>query len=451
MNTQIVSSKHLFEKDKRLDSKSYLNEGSLNQIKIYKSKYKIEFLKNLTSSIFNGARFKRYYVRDRQFGIPFMGSSDMLKLHIDDLKYISNKYSKNINKLILEKNWILVSCSGTIGNTVYTNDDFIGKTASQHIMRVIPNDNIKSGYLYAYLSSKYGYSFLTQGTYGAVIQHIEPNHIKDVPVPLLPENKQLEVHNLIMDSAQIRVKANNLLRESIELFENELNDCEVNLGYQFDRISSSNIFSKNKRFDSQYQVLWKKIKSEYKELKYLKINDLASNIFVGGRGKRNYVSNGTPFLSSSDMMLFNPVRTTKYISNNTPGLKSMKVEKYDILISRSGTVGNTILVGDSLNGIVVSEHALRLKIDSAKISPNYVFAFLKTKTGKKTMEASSFGSVIITLNEDLIGDIDIPILDEKLQNLISEKVENYINALDKATNKENQAIDLIEKEIDAWQ
>ncbi|MEY3498591.1 MAG: hypothetical protein RL308_260, partial [Bacteroidota bacterium] len=312
-------------------------------------------------------------------------------------------------------------------------------------------EKMLSGYLYAYLSSKYGYNLLTQSSYGGVIQHIEPHHLFELPVPLIEESKQKEIHNLIVEVSELRVKANIKLNETISLFENELNECNVKLGFQIDKISSKELFSKQKRFDSQYQVLWKKIKSEYNELKYLKINDLASNIFVGGRGKRNYVANGTPFLSSSDMMLFNPVRTTKYISNNTPGLKSMKVEKYDILISRSGTVGNTIIVGDSLNGIVVSEHALRLKIDAAKISPNYVFAFLKTKIGKKTMEASSFGSVIITLNEDLIADIDIPILDEKLQNLISEKVENYINAIDNATNKENQAIDLIEKEIDAWQ
>ncbi|TDD74857.1 methylation-associated defense system restriction endonuclease subunit S MAD5 [Flavobacterium caseinilyticum] len=451
MNTQIVSSRWLVENDKRLDSKSYLNEGRLSHIKMLKSPYRIEKLNTLAKDIFNGARFKRYYVENEDHGISFMGSSDMLKLHINDLKDISKKYTKNINKLLLEKDWILISCSGTIGNTVYTNQDFVGKTASQHVMRVIPNNIVKSGFLYAYLTSKYGYSFLTQGTYGAVIQHIEPQHIKNIPIAVFPENKQLFIHDLISESSNLRVEANNLLLNVISVFEDNLNKPKVLKGFKFDTISSKKIFEFHKRFDSQYHVLWKSIKEEYTDVQYTRLSDLASNIFVGGRGKRMYVKKGVPFLSSSDMMLFNPVRLCKKVSSNTHGINQMKVNKYDILISRSGTVGNTVLVGDSLKGVAVSEHALRLIIDKNKISPNYVYAYLKTKIGIKKMEASSFGSVIITLNEDLIGNIEIPIFSIDIQAYICEKIDLYLMKMDLATMKENQAIDLIEKEIDSWQ
>ena len=67
------------------------------------------------------------------------------------------------------------------------------------------------------------------------------------------------------------------------------------------------------------------------------------------------------------------------------------------------------------------------------------------------MESSSFGSVIITLNEDLIGNIEMPILEEHLQSEIEKRTEKYISNLDLSTELENQAIDLIEKEIDQWQ
>lgn len=451
MKTTKIKKSIFNESGIRFDASYHLSDGPVTKQKLNNSPYQTTTLSKVVISNFKGNIFKRSYVDNANYGFKFLTASDMMKIDINGGKYISKKYTK-IENLKLDEGWLLISRSGTLGNIVYTNSDFKEIIGTDDLIRVIPdNKKIKSGYLYAFLASKFGYGLITQSGYGGVVQHIEPHHIEELPIPLIPEDKQSVIHDLIINASILKVEANKFLEEAVALFKNVLNECEVNLGYQFDRISSKDIFSKNKRFDSQYHVLWKKIKSEYKDLEYIKINDLANNIFVGGRGKRNYVASGTPFLSSSDMMLFNPLRSTKYISNNTPGLKSMKVEKYDILISRSGTVGNTIIVGDSLNGIVVSEHALRLKIDSEKISPNYVFAFLKTETGKKAMEASSFGSVIITLNEDLIGDIDIPILDEKLQNLISEKVENYINALDKATNKENQAIDLIEKEIDAWQ
>ena len=440
------------DSDLRLDAKCHLSEGRVAKVKVLKSPYKIEPLSNVTQSIYNGSRFKRYYVEDHEKGIPFMGSSDMLKSDQQDLKLISKKHSKNVDKLLLNKDWILVSCSGTIGNTVYTNKDFEGKTASQHIMRVIPNDSIKSGFLYAYLSSIYGYNLLTQGTYGAVIQHIEPHHIEKLPVPLFPEEKQQQIHQLIVDASDLRVEANRLLNEAVQIFEHELNYGRITNKAQYGKISSKDLLGFHKRLDGQYQLIWKKIKKEYsRKIQFEKIENFASSIFVGGRGKRNYVENGIPFLSSSDMMLYNPIRLSKKISSSTNGIEQMKVSKKDILISRSGTVGNTVIVGDELNNIVISEHALRLKIDSDKISPNYVFAFLKTNMGLKAMEASAFGSVIITLNEDLIGHIDLPILSNELQGVISEKIEEFISFSDKSTIKENQAITLIEKEIDLWQ
>jgi type I restriction enzyme S subunit len=51
-------------------------------------------------------------------------------------------------------------------------------------MRVVPDaEKIPPGYLYAYLSSKFGVPLVVGGTYGAIIQHIEPEHIANLPVP----------------------------------------------------------------------------------------------------------------------------------------------------------------------------------------------------------------------------------------------------------------------------
>ncbi len=441
------------DSDLRLDASFHLSEGRIAKIFIDKCPYEVDTLGNVTSKIFNGARFKRNYVEDKERGIPFMGSSDMLKSDLSSLKYLSKKLSKNLEDLWLEKDWTLVSCSGTIGNTVYTNDDFVGKTASQHVMRIIANSQkIHSGYLHAFLSSKYGYNLLTQGTYGAVIQHIEPHHIKDLPIPLLPEKQQEEIHQLIVDAAQLRVEANRLLGQAVAYFEENIGKSETDLSFQYNKISSTSINSFHKRLDAQYQLLWKKLEKEKREdIVFENLGNFAKKIFVGNRGKRMYVENGIPFLSSSEMMLFNPKKSCKTISPKTPALKSLLVSKDEILISRSGTVGNTIIVNEDLENVAISEHALRLVVDSSKISPQYVFCYLKTSHGMKSMEASSFGSVIITLNEDLIANIQLPILEEESQNFIEQQIQKYQSKNDSATLKETQAIQLIENEISTWQ
>jgi restriction endonuclease S subunit len=441
------------DSDLRLDASYHLSDGPIAKAKLKCSPYKSTTLINECDRIFSGNIFKRTYVESDKKGWPYLTGSDMIKADINSGKFISKKYTTQAQNLRIKKDWILISCSGTLGNCVYTNDEFAERIGTHDLIRAIPNEkSVKKGFLYAYLSSRYGYGLLTQSSYGGVVKHIEPHHIQDIPIPVLPDSKQGEIDDLIKQSSSLRINANAFLIDAINLFESRVGKSAVSLGFQCDKISIHSINGFQKRLDGQFQLLWKRLKKEKSsEFEYLPLSSLASSIFVGGRGKRNYVEKGVPFLSSSEMMLFNPKRGCKQVSKNNPGLNSMTVSKSDILISRSGTVGNTILVGDDLVGTAISEHALRLVIDDNKISPNYVFCFLKTKQGMKSMEASSFGSVIITLNEDLIGNIEIPILEKDIQKEIHDLIESYSDSLDEATSLENKAIELVENEIESWQ
>lgn len=132
-------------------------------------------------------------------------------------------------------------------------------------------------------------------------------------------------------------------------------------------------------------------------------------------------------------------------------MTELLVSEKDILISRSGTVGNTVIVGTDLTGVAVSEHALRLVINKDVIEPEYVFCYLNTKQGKNILEATAYGSVIITLNEDYIGNINLPLIDDKVRSKIVLSINQYLTKMDKATNNENQAISLVENEIALWQ
>src|SRR5690606_10793223 len=136
---------------------------------------------------------------------------------------------------------------------------FKGKAASEHIIRIVPKDDIYEGFLYAYLASKHGHNLLTQGKFGAVIQHIEPEFISTIPVPIFPEEKQQRIHQLIVKASELRVEANRLLNEAIQIFEQELNYGRITDKAQYGKISSKDLLGFHKRLDSQYQLIWKKI------------------------------------------------------------------------------------------------------------------------------------------------------------------------------------------------
>jgi len=454
MKKVVIKNTWLEESKNRLDASFHLSDG-VNTKRIIEKycPYKLKSLKSSSEELFKGNIHKRVYVDSIENGHPFYTASDLFKTELKSNKYISKKYSPYLKELELKKDWILVTRSGTLGKVVYTTSDNENSIGTDDLVRIKPkNKEIKSGYLYAFLTSKFGYGLLTQSGYGGVVKHIEPHHVENILIPVFPSSKQLKISDLIINSVNLRTGAIGQLNKAVKYFENKIGVSNVHLDYQTTSIKAGSINDFPKRLDAQYQILWKALKKENNsQLEFKKISSFAKAIFVGGRGKRIYVANGIPFLSSSEMMLFNPKRTCKKVSKRTIGLGSMIVSQNDILISRSGTVGNTVLVGDQLDNTAISEHALRLIIDPKKISPNYVFCFLKTKYGMKSMEASSFGSVIITLNEELIGNIDIPILHKEDQGEISELIENYITKMDKSVALENDAIDLVEKEIEQWQ
>ena len=138
--------------------------------------------------IYNGPMFRRNYVTDPEHGVPFLTSSGILLADLSTLPLLSKKdaHSSRLSYLRLREGMTLISCSGSIGRMAYTRPEMEGIWSSQDVLKVVPDpDHILPGYLYAFLSSKFGAPLVVGGTYGAIIQHIEPHHIANLPVPRL--------------------------------------------------------------------------------------------------------------------------------------------------------------------------------------------------------------------------------------------------------------------------
>ncbi|TOA78761.1 restriction endonuclease subunit S, partial [Vibrio parahaemolyticus] len=115
----------------------------------------------LTGGILNGPVFKRHYVNDEAYGIPFLGSSDMVNSRFEKLPLFSTVEANKtkLKPLILKEGSSLISCSGTIGKMAYVTSEMAGFLSSQHLIKVIPDETkVNWGYLYAFLSSVYANS-----------------------------------------------------------------------------------------------------------------------------------------------------------------------------------------------------------------------------------------------------------------------------------------------------
>lgn len=452
MKCRIINSQEALL-SKRFDG-SYHNA----EVNIYSSvidKHSSYKLKDYCTEIFTSGRNKRVYTT-KEYGYPFLSNSDVVAAEpLSSCKYSSKKYGYD-EKAVLRKGMILTGRVGAIGQTAFVPGFLEAKRAmgSDNIIRICVKPEKHNGFIYAYLASRIGNLSFWKHATGGVQPFITDAMVGELAIPDFPESFQKEVDDLIQESARLREEATEALEEAIKIFDNILGETEFTSNQQTKVLSSKQIFQSYKRFDSQYQIASDVLKAQLQKIsgiRTIKIATVASNVFIGNRGKRMYVNNnGVPFMSSSDMMLFNALYYSKLISKKTPGIEDMIVKTGDILISRSGTVGNTIIVGEAYNNVAVSEHAMRLRINKSLIEPEYVYAYLLSSHGQAKLKSLPYGSVIITLGEEFLKDIDLPILDENKKMIIIELVEHYTTSMDSAIEKERKAISMVEQEIEKW-
>lgn len=452
MKTAVVQNRTILTVGVRLDSKFHLSDGILSKSTILNAPYLIKTIGDVSSDIFYGNRSKRIYIKDSNRGIPFISSSEMLKSDINGVKNISKKYTQSLSSILLKKNWVLISRSGTIGNTVFTNEQFENKAGSEHIIRVIPNNNeIYSGFLYSYLSSNIGYTLLTQGTFGAVIQHIEPEHVANIPVPIFPESKQQEIHNLIVESANLRVEANRLLEEAVAYFNDKIEVPQKAQKF-FSKPVKELVFSwasynNNKQCDSiEDRIGYDSVR----------IGDISEKLFAPPMFKHIYLNkdNGNPFLTGAELTRQNPKFYRWLSPRGVNDIEDYKVKKGTLLLYKSGTtdggiLGNVFIADDNLDGVCLSDHVIRITMN--KLSDAYwAYAFLKSNAGVLLLLRLATGTMIPFITPERLKGLSIPKQDEQYDK-ITDLVDRYIFKRVLANNKENQAISLVEKEIESWQ
>lgn len=453
MKTTIAKKSWFHDSDLRLDASYHLSET--NQVKHYfkHSPYNFTTLSQQASDVFSGNIFKRIYVKDKKRGLPYLTGSDIIKADIDSGKYISKKQAHNLQRLIIKEGWILVTCSGTIGNVAYANKLFDGRLATDDLIRIIPNKkDIKPGFLYAYLASRYGYVLLTQSSYGGVVKHIESHHIKKLIIPIFPPEKQQQIHDLIIQSAELRVEANKLLMDSVNYF----NDRFSINARQVDKIFTKKIYNLTFSWAAynnnlECDLIMNKIVNDF-----FYLGDRASNIFAPPLFKHIYLerNNGHPFLTGSELTQYNP-RFYRYLSpRGVKDINDYKVYKGTLLLYKSGTtdggiLGNVFIVDEILSAACLSDHVIRIIMSDLRLS-YWAFAFLKSNPGIKLLQSLATGSMIPFITPERLKKIPIPNPDEHFDQIVSA-IDSYLIKHSESKRKESEAIQLVEKNIDQWQ
>lgn len=404
----------------------------------------------------NAFRFKRIYV-DAEHGIPFLSSSDIISLRPRIENYLSRKYTQNLSKLLIQKWDVLISRSGTIGNIALANEAFTGKAISEEVIRLSADNQDIAGFIAAFLRSRYGRPQLIQGTFGSVVDQIEPQHLSRVLIPDLPPIRRIEIGRLMCQAGELRDEANHLLDEADRLLHERLNlpylkDIAPRGSASFTTtIKASQLMGRLEASFHDPEAIAAEKQLAKLPVEITKIGDQRITKEVRAITKfreRTYVDKGgIPMLSSKQLFQVDPIDVKRLAKGaHTKDLPEIQLEENMIAVTRSGTIGKVQIIPKYMAAWTASEDATRF-LASNDINAGYLYAWLASDYGYCLMTRCSYGSVILEVDKEMFSSVHIPLPELSIRNEIGDLVLKANQLRDQAWCSEQEAISKLEKLI----
>lgn len=443
----------------RLDASSYNVMNALNIV--YKNSFGYIYLSGkdgLINTAYYPGRYKRIYTEVGN-GIPFYLPSQLDEIYPKPTKYISQKTAFLMKDDYIKDKNLLLSRSGTIGKCAISSKTTIGKLFSDDVIRITFKKDYDLGYTYAFLNTEVGLTILQSNNYGAVIDHIEPEHLYNIPIPNAPIETRKKIHSLIFDSYSLRDLSNESIDKAEHILYSELHLPKLskieysqylgNAGFNNFIINANKL---ERRIDASYHLpvieeVLKIIPKNAKEILRLGDKRISKDVVLPGRFKRVYVEKekGLPFIGGKQLTTLG-IDDVKYLA------KSMLTEKFkyssmiktnDILVSARGTIGTCSLTPLHWEGALISDNIIKI-IPADITTVGYVYCFLQSEIGKALILREVSGSVVDVIEPQNLRKIPIPMLkSEEAQKAINDHVLEANNLRYQAYQKEREAISIM--------
>lgn len=198
-----------------------------------KTGWSVEHLGEI-AAVFNGPRFKRPYaakgVTEGDGVVRYFTGNAVTQTRGENVKYLDLGRAKPaqkrmIDKLYLDRGMLLITDSGTVGRVIYATEYHQGAVGTNNLIRVVIENDALRGYVYQFLSSRLGQDQLKANIYGAIVDHIEPDDVRRVLIPVPSDTADIERIGLpVIRSIELQEQA-----------QAQLNDSETALLGSFER------------------------------------------------------------------------------------------------------------------------------------------------------------------------------------------------------------------------
>jgi len=378
---------------------------------------------------------------------------------LENTEEISLELHKANPRTALRVDDVIISSVGTIGFCAVVSADMLPSNCDRHvgIVRIRDKAQFDPHFLCAFLNSKYGrFQTLREAT-GNVQLNLFIYSIAKLQIPVLA--KQNQIGDLVRNALTFRRKAAELYTLASQVFNEHLKIPVPDLGSELSYEAEIGELIRRERWDSEfYRPKYKRIIKAMLKGKITKVASMSSALISLTNGHtplRHDLSEGdVTFLTAEHVYDFqiDYESDKRILSLHHKGeLARTALKNGDVLVTIKGKVGNCAIVHGLERPTNVNQDVALLSLQPS-VEKHYFSAWLNSNLGKEMVRQFSTGAINPFLGLGNIRKLPFPIADPKDSALIAGKVQELVEAGQKALAESRrvlrQAVSMVESMIE---
>ncbi|MCL4353658.1 restriction endonuclease subunit S [Patescibacteria group bacterium] len=441
MNTYFVNYNDL---EGRLDPSAY-HPTRLNAVKRIKS------LSCDVLPLSQVATFKRDIVSEASEDTPYFGLENIegdtgIASDVDQGKEFGSAFSFNAGNILFPKlrpylNKVHLATTEGICSTEF------------HILEAHKCSNY---YLFAFLSS---HLVVNQTSYlmtGNTLPRLQTKDVEDLLIPILPEEKQKQITNLLKKAYETREQK---LKQADELLSSIDGFVRQQLGIDYQEPEEEKIYTVNSQdldgnrqdpyyHNPKFATTINQLKSSKYPIKEL--GNYITEIRYGASVKNDYMADGIPLLRILNLKP-NHIDLTDVVhlpKSKEKEIGNCFVYENDLLISRSGSIGIVAVVPKKADGFAYGSFMIKFRLNE-QLNNNYASVWLNSDISKLLVQRERIGAIQGNITIPTIQSFLLPLPPLEKQKDISNKVMEKYQEVEKLKTEASKLLNEAKKQVEA--
>ena len=382
---------------------------------------------------------------------------------ISDDSYIYPYDYDMFTRCHIKQNDVLIAIYGTVGKSAVYRNEYVGVAGiPRHIANItLKKDSpITPEYLTSFFRSKYGkwqiFSLIT----GNIQQLLSLKNLRDFDVPVVDKKTIATITVKEQEAIECEIKAQQLIKEAQALFYKGLNfdvssvTRDFCFSVKYSQLDESNVWSTS-YYDKLYVKMAKALEKHNGVKTLRELVDVCHGDEVGSENYKEFIerrAEDKPFIRTSDIVNNEvDIYPDYYIPPYAADGVKQDVTSGDVIFTKDGKIACVGMITDSDNVILSSGiERLRLTSEAKKegFTQEYLFTALSIpEIGRyAAVRRTVIASTIPHLRVERLKDIEIPLMEQKIINQITQLVKEAF----RLKSKRKQILKETDKILDVY-